>query len=116
METRLCRFCKEQIHEYHGNNWHHPECVEKDRKRRSKKRYERQQLKLDPYWLNEKIIRELYGQHGKLVEMEPALLTKMGFVFALFKEKRQLNDYTVFVMHDHGFSLLKNKKVILWKL
>lgn len=117
-ETKLCPICKEFFFDAHGNSVYCPGkiCEKKARKIRNKKRYAATNLKADHLWLNEKILRETFHRIGSDTEIDQSELDDAGFDLELFSEQKKHEEVTVFYMRHFGFSLLKNKKIIVWKL
>lgn len=73
-------------------------------------------LKTDPFWKNERILKELYFGYGERAELDPMLLENSGFDFELFRKKENIQGVVAFVMTEYCFSILKNEKIIIWKL
>ena len=74
-----CKNCGMTIEIDHGNIKHCEPCKKKVKERTSSKRYAQISLKADPYWLNEKILREHYDE-----DMDPDILESLGFDFELY--------------------------------
>lgn len=116
MNNNLCPYCRLPMGVVHGNSRYHKECAKEVKKRRSIKQYAKQNLQLDPYWLNEKILRELYHTYGDQFEIDSLFLKQRGFSFRQFKGERLIKGITYCIMHQYGFSINQNKKIILCKL
>lgn len=114
--VKLCRYCGEQLDVYHGNRRYHEDCAYEAKKQRSNNQYAKLNLQLDPFWLNEKILKELYYSYGEQHAVDPTILTQMGFDFKICKTKRHSNGTDQFFMHQHGFSILQNRKIVLCKI
>ena len=114
--VKLCPYCGLEMNASHGNRRYHKACAYEAKKRRSIKQYAKQHLHTDPYWFNEKILRELYNKYGEQFEIDPLFLKQQGFDYNKCKTKRKFNGYDQFFMHQYGFSIQQNKKIILWKL
>ncbi len=112
---KVCGFCKEALNESHGNRRYHPDCTYALKKQRSINQYAKQNLQLDPLWSNEKILRELYHSFGEQYELTPDFLKEKGFDFKKCKSKLQTEGVIKFFMHQFGFSITQNKKILLWK-
>lgn len=110
-----CILCGKLITDPHGNRDYHDDCGYRLKKQNSAKRYAAISIKADPYWLNEKILRKLYKEHGDQGILDPSLLESAGFDFKLIKSETNSNGFRVYVMNKHGFYFLKNKKIQLWK-
>ncbi|QNA45849.1 hypothetical protein [Lacibacter sediminis] len=114
--NKVCRLCGEELDITHGNRRYHEDCAYEAKKQRSIDQYAGRSLQLDPYWRNEKILKDLYCSYGEQHEIDPTVLKEMGFDFNICKTKRQVNGLNQVFMHQYGFSILQNKKIILWKL
>ena len=118
METKICPYCGEPFLDSHGNSIYCPDkdCGYETRKIRSKKRYATISQEADPFWLNEKILRESYNKYGPQTEIDPNELVAVGFDFELDSEEKNINGAIVYFMRNFGYSFLKNKNIIIWKL
>lgn len=114
--VRICLFCRSKLSEQHGNRRYHEECAYEAKKRRSVERYAVQQVQIDPSWRNEKFLRELYYKYGPHVELDTDLLTTEGFELKIYTSVKEYQGYKVIVMKHFGYSMLKNLKVIIWKI
>ena len=114
-QNKICGFCNKQLDQTHGNRRYHPECAYAKKKQRSIHQYAKQNLQLDPYWRNEKILRELYHSFGEMVEIDPSLLGNQQFDFNTYKTKRRVNGYWQMFMHNYGLIVKENKKITLCK-
>lgn len=104
------------MYDYNCNRIRHEDCAYKNKRQTSIESYAKKSLRADPYWLNEKILRELFSAFGPNTEIEPELLEEKGFNFSLFKSKLTDQGIIIFIMNKFGFSLLKNQKVIICRI
>lgn len=111
-----CNYCGERLDANHGNRRYHEDCAYEAKKQRSIDQYAIRNLQLDPFWRNEKILKGLYYSYGEQNEIDPSLLHEAGFDFKLYKTRQHSNGLNQFFMHQYGFSILKSKKIVLWKL
>ncbi len=112
----FCDYCDRIIYKPHGNQkWHH-ECNYNVRKKRSIEQYARDKLLGDPYWLNERILREQFYGSVEHAEIDPDILEKAGFNFNLFTSEKKRRGQLIFRIHKFGFKFLQNKKIIVCKL
>ena len=115
-QSPLCPHCKRVLDKSHGNNIYHPACAYEVKKLRSITQYAKDRGKINPYWYNERILKNMYRMFGEDTEIDPDLLENSGFDFDLFREEITRGQNKFFVMNTLGYSLLKNKKIILWKI
>jgi len=118
MKTKICHYCGEPFVDSHGNLRYCPEknCAYEVKKLRSIHQYANKSLQADQVWSNEKILRDYYFKYGPNTEIDPDELEAAGFDFDLNSEERKVDNLVIFCMRKFGFSFLKNKKIILWKL
>lgn len=101
----------------HGNRLRTPEEAYERIKQRSKDDYAKRNLALNPYWLNEKILRRLYGLFGPNNPIDPQILEDMGFDFTIYKFKKTIDSYEFEIMGKFGYVLLhQTEKVIICKI
>jgi hypothetical protein len=101
----------------HGNRLRTPEDAYERIKQRSKDDYAKRNLAINPYWLNEKILRRLFGLFGPNNPIDPQILEDMGFDFTIckFKETIGLNEFEI--MGKFGYVLLhQTEKVLICKI
>ncbi len=110
MSIIICKNCGESTEVVHGNTLYCEPCKKIVKDQTSSSRYARISMEVDPYWLNEKILRKYYGK-----DMDPDVLESEGFDFEKYREKIIINGETVFAMKQFAFSILKNKTVRIWK-
>jgi hypothetical protein len=100
----------------HGNRLRSPEDAYEMKKQRSTERYAASQLSINPWWLHNKILRDLYNLYGPFRDISHDVLTARGFNFSKYKESKTINGQKVFLYDKHGFYLTENKKVRICKL
>lgn len=116
MSTNICPECGKTICDPHGNRLCHAPCAYNKKKARSKRVYAENMLKINRTWRNEKILRPLYYQYGENFEIDPQILVAAGFDFNINSGKKMVGAVWVLIMNKFGFSILKNQKIILWKI
>jgi len=118
MKTKICHYCRDTFVDSHGNLKYCPDkgCAYEVKKRRSINQYANKCLQADQVWSNEKILRDYYYKYGPNTEIDPNELAGAGFDFELSSEERKVDDIRILCMRNFGFSFLKNKNIILWKL
>ena len=102
--------------ENHGNRLRPIDEAYEVKKERSRRAYEEAQMKLNPCWLNEKILREQYNLYGPNHLGDLIELYNKGFDLRIYSRKIEMNGVLVLVMKKHGFSLDENGKLIVWKI
>jgi hypothetical protein len=100
----------------HGNRLRPEKEAYEVKKARSKRVYAEKNLLIDPYWLNEKLLRKYYNLYGPGVVINPQLLEDEGFDFNLAKSKMTINGNTFEMMHKFGYRFTINEKIILCKI
>jgi len=116
MATKKCSLCGIEIINPHGSRQRHEDCAYEVKKARSISQYAKNQKQAYPYWSNDKILRDFFYQYGGGIEIDPALLENEGFDFVLYRKEIQIGDDRVFVMNKFGYSILRNKKIVIWKI
>jgi len=118
METKICRYCDEPLFDSHGNLRYCPDkgCAYEAKKQRTINQYAIKSTQADSIWANEKILREYYYKYGLSTEIDPYELETAGFDFDLNSEEKKVDDLVIYCMRKFGYSFLKNKKLIIWKL
>ena len=116
MGTKLCDLCTQVILSTHGNRKYHEQCTQELKLQRSKLKYASISMKADPFWRNEKILRDLYYKWGAEFEFEPAELNLMGFNFDLQFPQIIIEGKEVIVVRKFGFIIHKNQKIQIWKI
>ena len=111
MATIKCKNCGKTTLVVHGNTLYCEPCKKIVKGETSSNRYARISLEADPCLLNEKILRRYYGE-----DMDPDLLESKEFEFDKYNHKITENGETIYQMKKFGFSILKNKKVRIWKI
>jgi hypothetical protein len=97
----------------HGNRLRPEKEAYEVKKARSRRVYAEKNLLIDPYWLNEKLLRKNYNLYGPGVAINPQLLEDEGFDFNLVKSKMTINGNTFEMMHKFGYRFTINEKIIL---
>ena len=110
MKMINCKNCGKTVMVKHGNSIYCIPCRVVVKNQTSSHRYARISMDADPYWLNEKILREHCGE-----DVNPDLLESEGFDFEKYNEKINIKGETVYSMNKFAFSIQKNKKVRIWK-
>jgi hypothetical protein len=100
----------------HGNRLRSPEEAYERVKQRSKEDYAKRNLALNPYWLNEKILRRIYGLYGPNNPIDPQIMEDLGFDFTIFKFKETVGSYNYEMMGKFGYILLQTEKVLICKI
>ena len=106
-----CKNCGKTTLVVHGNTLYCEPCKKIVKDETSSNRYARISMEADSCWLNEKILRKYYGE-----DMDPDLLESKEFEFDKYNHKITENGETIYQMKKFGFSILKNKKVRIWKI
>lgn len=100
----------------HGNRLRTPEEAYERIKQRSRDDYAKRNLALNPYWLNEKILRRLYGLYGPNNPIDPQILENLGFDFKIHKYKETIGSNEYEIMGKFGYILLQTEKVLICKI
>ena len=101
----------------HGNRLRTPEEAYERIKQRSRDDYAKRNLALNPYWLNEKILRRLFSLFGADIPIDPQILEDMGFDFKIHKYKKTIGSYEFEIMGKFGYILLnQTEKVLICKI
>jgi hypothetical protein len=100
----------------HGNRLRPEKDAYEIKKARSIRVYAEKNLLIDPYWLNEKILRKYYNLYGPGKHISPQILEDEGFDFNLTKSKMTINGNIFEIMHKYGYTLLQNQQIILCKI
>ena len=115
-QKKECKRCKEDMPVTHGNQKYHPYCAQEQQIERSELQALAKRLSKDPYCLNEKLLAYHYNRDGEGFEYDPDEMEKFGFNFSLYRGETIKDNLRVFIVTKHGFSLLINKKIKIWKL
>jgi hypothetical protein len=99
----------------HGNRLRPPDEAYERKKQRSSEAYAKSKLANNPYWLNEKILRENYNLYGDQ-PLDLIFLSEHGFDFKLVNQKLEVAGETVFIMNKFGYSFVNNKSVKILKM
>ena len=100
----------------HGNRLRHPIDAYEKKKERARKHYADVQMKLNPTWRNERIIRDEVNLNDNNCIIHPDELIKMEFCFDVYSRCLMKGDEKVYVMKKYGYSITKSKMIKLWKL
>jgi hypothetical protein len=100
----------------HGNRLRPPEKAYERNKQRSRENYAKAMLAINPYWLNEKIIREEVNLNGRMCIIHHLQLIEKGLKPKLYSAQRTIEGEQVFIMKNHGYSLTTDKNFKLWKI
>jgi hypothetical protein len=100
----------------HGNRLRPVIEAYETKKVRSINAYAQKCLALDPYWRNEKILREHYHLYDPGKAIDPQLLENEGFDFNLTKTKMIINGHEFDVMNKFGYRFTQNEQIILCKI
>lgn len=98
----------------HGNRLRPPDEAYERKKQLSRETYKKAMLAINPFWLNEKILRKNYNLYGS-DPLEMDFLYKQGFNFKLLNKKLTIKDNIVFCMNKFGYYINHNEKIIIWK-
>jgi hypothetical protein len=116
-ETKTFNFKSKQMTTFnHGNRLRPEKEAYEVKKARSIRVYAEKNLLIDPYWLNEKILRKYYNLYGHGKHISPQILEDEGFDFNLTKSKMTINSNIFEMMHKYGYTLLQNQQIILCKI
>ncbi len=99
----------------HGNRLRPPDEAYERKKQLSRETYAKSKLAINPYWLNEKILRKNYNLYGgNLIEVK--VLSEEGFDFKSVNQRKSIEGEIVFLMNKYGYSINNNKMVRIWKM
>lgn len=105
---------KQQLN--HGNRLRPPDEAYEVKKQRAKDRYADLQLRANPFWRHNKILRDLYNLYGDDQEINKEEFFARGFDFEVYKESKMINGLRVFLYDKHGFYFTKNKTICIRKI
>ena len=100
----------------HGNRLRTEKEAYEVKKARSRRIYAEKNLLINPYWLNEKLLRKYYNLYGPGAAINPQLLEDEGFNFNLTKSKMIINGNTYEMMDKFGYRFTQNQQLILCKI
>lgn len=100
----------------HGNRLRPPAEAYEVKKKRSRDRYAAIQLKNNPYWLHNKILRDLANLYGLNTEIPHQEYINRGFDFKQFKSQRKINGHNVLIYDEYGTYILSNKNLCICKI
>ena len=100
----------------HGNRLRPEKEAYEVKKARSRRVYAEKNLLIDPYWLNEKLLRKYYNLYGPKKYISPQILEDEGFDFNLTKSKMTINGNIFEIMNKYGYRFTQNQQIILCKI
>ena len=100
----------------HGNRLRTVKEAYEEKKRQSRNRYAQAQLKINPLWLHNKILRSLANLYGLDTEIPNEEFIKQGFDFKKFKSKTIIDGHSVLMYDVYGTYILTNKKLCICKI
>ena len=95
----------------HGNRLRPPDKAYEVKKKRAKNRYASEQLKLNPLWLHNKILRDLVNLFGIDKEITYQEFINRGFNFKKYKSISKVNGHTAHMYDKYGIYILPNKNL-----
>jgi hypothetical protein len=100
----------------HGNRLRPPAEAYDIKKKRSRERYAVIQLKNNPYWLHNKILRDLSNLYGLNVEIPIEQFYQRGFNLDIYKSESRVNGVFIRWYDTYGFYFSKTKMGIICKI
>jgi hypothetical protein len=100
----------------HGNRLRPPVESYENKKKRSRDRYAATQLKTNPFWKHNKILRDLVNLYGVGVEIPSKEFNDRGFDPQLYKKSSTSNTTTYLHYDIHKITITKNKTITIWKI
>jgi hypothetical protein len=100
----------------HGNRLRPPAEAYEVKKKRSRERYAASQLKNDPYWLHNRILRDLSNLYGLNVEIPIEHFLNRGFNIDEYKAEYRDNGLTIHCYDTYGFIISNKKMGIICKI
>jgi len=100
----------------HGNRRRPPDEAYEVKKKRSRDFYAATQLKINPFWLHNKILRDLVSHHGLNTEIPCLEFITRGFDFKQFKSTKEINGQMVRMYDHYGTYILPNKNLCICKI
>ena len=100
----------------HGNRLRPPAEAYEVKKKRSRDRYAATQLKNNPYWLHNKILRDLVNLYGLDTEILYQEFINHGFDFKQYKSETIKNGHKVRIYDIYGIYFLPNKNLCICKI
>jgi hypothetical protein len=100
----------------HGNRRRPPDEAYEVKKKRSRDNYAETQLKLNPFWLHNKIIRDLVCLYGTGTEIPLSEFDKRGFDPQKYKSTSIKEGQKCFFYDKYFFIITKQKSITLWKI
>ncbi len=99
----------------HGNRLRPPEEAYEVKKKRSIDCYAAAQLKINPYWRHNKILRDLSYLFGTGVEIPIKEFDDRGFDPQQYKSTSKINNTTYLNYDKFIITITKNKTIYIWK-
>ena len=99
----------------HGNRLRPVDDAYEAKKQRSRDRYAAIQLKLDPYWRHNKILKDLVNLYGEGIEIPVQEFDDRGFDPSVYKNISKQNSISYLYYNKHIITINKNKTVSIWK-
>jgi hypothetical protein len=100
----------------HGNRLRPPAEAYEVKKKRSRDRYAATQLKNNPYWLHNKILRDLVNLYGLNTEIPNQEFINRGLDLKQFKSTMKINGNIVRMYDEYGIYILINKNLCICKI
>ena len=100
----------------HGNRLRPPAESYENKKKRSRDRYAATQLKNNPFWKHNKILRDLVNLYGVGVQIPSKEFNDRGFDPQLYKKSSTSNNTTYLHYDNHTITIKKNTTIIIWKM
>jgi hypothetical protein len=100
----------------HGNRRRPPDEAYEVKKKRARDKYAETQLKLNPFWHHNKIIRELVSFYGTSVHIPLSEFDRRGFDPSKYKSISIKEGQKCFFYDNYYFIITKQKSIILWKI
>jgi len=100
----------------HGNRLRPPAEAYEIKKKRSTDSYAATQLKINPFWRHNKILRDLAYLYGLNKEIPHQEFINRGFNFKQFKSQKKMNGQNVLIYDVHGTYILTNKNLCICKI
>jgi hypothetical protein len=100
----------------HGNRRRPPDEAYEVKKKRARDCYAAAQLKINPFWLHNKILRDLVSLYGLDTEIPYLEFINRGFDFKQFKSTEKFNGHMVRLYDHYGTYILPNKNLCICKI
>jgi hypothetical protein len=100
----------------HGNRLRPPAEAYEIKKKRSRDRYATTQLKINPFWHHNKILRDLVNLYGLNTEIPHQEFINRGLDLKQFKSTTKINGNIVRLYDEYGIYILINKNLCICKI